>query len=514
MRTRQECISSMPIADRKAWERRAGVARQHALRMLAAFGLVLATSCTATAPSPTAPPTAGVPRQPPANPTLASASTSPSPSPSPSRPAPATYVTQEGDVLWAVAMRFHVTLDELLALNPQANPEGLLPAGLVLALPPHASAPLEIPAPAWPYTAQVPQDEGTQELRQLPAADAAPQIALQPLTPLNIIGRSIDRAWLEACTPLADRGWLRAADLLLFTNPGLLPIIRDPSLSPASFVGAPYCTPPDSPADAPLRPSPYLSGIGEHLIEIYQLGLQLGNRPGVFSKVGDSITVTEAFLTDFGTGHYDLHEHLSLQPALNYFCSSWARTHTPFANRSLAAGGGWSSNTVLKPAHADPAICLPGETPLACEYRIVRPSIAIIMLGTNGVMGLPAEDFAQSMRPVIEETLARGIIPLLNTIPPLQRPGMQGKVEAYNAVLRGLADEYRIPLLNYWSALLALPNQGLSADGIHPSEAPAGHNADLSPANLRYGMPLRNLLTLQALDALWRLLAGSAQTTP
>jgi hypothetical protein len=47
-------------------------------------------------------------------------------------------------------------------------------------------------------------------------------------------------------------------------------------------------------------------------------------------------------------------------------------------------------------------------------------------------------------------------------------------------------------------------------DGVHPSPAPAGHNADFQPQYLGYGYTIRNLTALQALDAVWRYLGLDA----
>lgn len=54
--------------------------------------------------------------------------------------------------------------------------------------------------------------------------------------------------------------------------------------------------------------------------------------------------------------------------------------------------------------------------------------------------------------------------------------------------------------MDYWAALQGLPNDGLGSDGVHPSSAPGGNNGILSQDNLRYAVPVRNLVTLQALD--------------
>jgi hypothetical protein len=76
-------------------------------------------------------------------------------------------------------------------------------------------------------------------------------------------------------------------------------------------------------------------------------------------------------------------------------------------------------------------------------------------------------------------------------------------VALFNEAILKLADEYDIPLWNYWAALQNLPNDGLSSDGVHPSVAPTSAT-DFSPEGLKYGMNMRNLTALQALDAVWR----------
>ncbi len=55
---------------------------------------------------------------------------------------------------------------------------------------------------------------------------------------------------------------------------------------------------------------------------------------------------------------------------------------------------------------ADPTTCLPDETPLVCEYRVVRPAVALIMLGTNDVLTMSTTRYEEFMRRVIENHLA------------------------------------------------------------------------------------------------------------
>jgi hypothetical protein len=67
-----------------------------------------------------------------------------------------------------------------------------------------------------------------------------------------------------------------------------------------------------------------------------------------------------------------------------------------------------------------------------------------------------------------------------------------------------MARQFEIPLWDYWHALQTLPNQGISADGIHPSAPPDGFTGRFTPANLQYGYTIRNLTALQALNTVWR----------
>jgi len=127
----------------------------------------------------------------------------------------------------------------------------------------------------------------------------------------------------------------------------------------------------------------------------------------------------------------------------------------------------------------------------------------LIMLGTNDVPGNTTGTFERGLRQVIETTMQMGIVPVVSTIPPLQRTESENaRVLIFNTIIRSLAREYDVPLWDYWASLQSLPNQGMSNDGVHPSWLL--YSTDFTPENLRYGMTTRNLTALQALDAVWR----------
>jgi hypothetical protein len=293
--------------------------------------------------------------------------------------------------------------------------------------------------------------------------------------------------------------YIPMADVPVTGEVPVTPIVR-PGVAPSATAQAGAEGTPAAPAG--YR---YIAGITAHVREIFLRGQAIGNKADVFSKVGDSITVSAVFMSPIGTGRYDLHGYAELQPVIDYFYWSIARNNTnSFANPSLAAKVGWRARAVLSPSSADPAVCNPDEAPLVCEYRLVRPSIALIMLGTNDVPYTPVEEYEADMRRVLELTIEWGIIPVVSTIPPLYRAGLEGRSEQLNEVLVRLAEEYQIPLWDYWSALQPLPNAGMGSDGVHPTWAPIGHSADFTPEYLQYGMTVRNLTGLYALDAVRR----------
>lgn len=244
--------------------------------------------------------------------------------------------------------------------------------------------------------------------------------------------------------------------------------------------------------------------ITSHARTIFERGQQLGNRANVFSKVGDSLTVATYVLYPIGWGSHTLYDYEYLAPVIQYFSAATARASNSFANISLSADNGWTTQSVFDPTLANPELCLEGEPPLLCEYRIVRPAVALILLGTNDVAELSLEAFRGNLRNIIEISIHKGIIPVISTLP--NRRGYEQQVLAFNQAIRTLAYEFGVPLWDYGGVMALLPNGGLSEDGVHPSWPPGDFSAaaDFSDQNLQYGYTTRNLSALQMLDAIWK----------
>jgi LysM repeat protein len=439
--------------------------------------------------------------------TLTPGASTPSPTPSaatPTAPPPAaleTYVVTAGDTLWDIAVRFEIELARLIVANPGINPEAVVP-GQILRIPPTPQT-VDATAEAGAVTsARVPQAGGGLRLYRSPGIAEELMAVVEPGTPVTVVGRTGDAGWLEGDTFTGLHGWFKREFIELFIDPLSVPVTGE--ISPISATAEAGELPVPTPLPTAEWPEayPYVRNLTPRIREIFTLGQSLGNRPAVFSKVGDSITASPVFLAPIGRGRYNLRDYFYLAPVIDTFNQEIARSDNSFANESLAARGGWTTWSVLSPEEADAGQCLEGEIPLVCEYRRVRPAFAVIMLGTNDVLQTSPSDYEANMRSVLDTTSAMGVVPILSSIPALDRSSVRGRVEALNTILYNLALEYQIPYVDYWSALVSLPNRGLSSDGVHPSVGPA--SADFTPANLQFGMTTRNLTTLQALDAVWR----------
>lgn len=253
-----------------------------------------------------------------------------------------------------------------------------------------------------------------------------------------------------------------------------------------------------------VTPTPPLDSVTANVRRIFAVSQVMGNRPDVFSKVGDSITVSENFLIPIGEGKYQLGENYAyLQGVIDYYSVTEARPGqgNSFRNFSLAARTGWAAFQALDPANAYPG-CAAGEEPLRCEYRLVKPSVALIMFGTNDIGYRTLEEYRADLDRVIEVSLQMGVIPVLSTIPP--RPNMLAKVEAYNRVVMDVAAARELPVWDYYGAMVGLPNYGLTFDGVHPSSPPRRYDdaAIFTQSYLQYGYVMRNLTALQTLHAL------------
>ena len=246
---------------------------------------------------------------------------------------------------------------------------------------------------------------------------------------------------------------------------------------------------PDSWKDYPVIPN-----VSQHAIEIYQRGIEMGNDPHSFSKIGDCQNITTYFLAALEDP--DLHslgeEYGYLQDTIDYFYGSYSR-------ESLAVDGGLNVARVISPFHSDPELCEPNEHPLACEVRVNNPSIAIVSLEENWESRTP-EEYEGYLRTVLDYLIDEGVLPILAT----KADNLEGDHQI-NKTIAKLAAEYDIPLWNFWRAVQPLPNHGLMQDGFHLTLAGPYFDAE---SNMRAAWPWRNLTALQALKGVQEAVNG------
>lgn len=377
------------------------------------------------------------------------------------------------------------------SVQTDTNLAALAVTGAADNIPGVAIEPTPLPA------ASVKANAGGLRVRSEPGLSGTVFANLDAFDPLEVLARTFDDQWLQVRTPLGVVGWVAIEYVDLNVSLNAIPATRQTVYATAT----------------PLPSSPFVGAVSNVLPalgQIVQRGQELGNRPDVFSKVGDALTTSEHFFAPIGRGQVDLGEFGYLRDVITFYAATAARDTNSFADTSLAAGSGWTSQSVLSPALANTDICHSGETPLACEYRIVKPSIALIMLGTNDLELYDAVTYRSSMESIVQITLESGVIPVISTIP--ERAGYD--VTPFNSVIYALSEQYGIPLWDYWRVLQTAPNAGLADDGVYPSAAAADNpalSADFRRENLIYGYTLRNLTGLLALDAVWRQVISTPQ---
>jgi hypothetical protein len=254
--------------------------------------------------------------------------------------------------------------------------------------------------------------------------------------------------------------------------------------------------------------------VADHLKKIAGRGERLGNNPGVFAKIGDSITASPSFLQGLACRAPRLGTWNELRGTLEFF----GETSVPrgleeaqcsvtnsYSRLGVAAVGGWRAVDALLPRESFPEC--EGLPAVSCELHLLHPSVALIMFGTNDLEDFTAVEFRRSLVSVVRRVSGAGTIPVISTIPPRARPRFSRRVARFNAEIAALAENRALPLWNFWRQMVApgVPDSGLSEDGVHPSAlCPPCTAVDFRPPGLRYGYDLRNLGALLVLDRLRR----------
>ncbi len=232
---------------------------------------------------------------------------------------------------------------------------------------------------------------------------------------------------------------------------------------------------------------PVLPEFSDFAKSVLRAGIDAGNDPHAFSKVGDCDTSTSWYLQDYdlGEAYYDLGQFDYLRPVLDFFKGSFGR-------RGMTATPGFSAASVLSTFWLDYENCGYTELPLTCEYRIHNPLAVLISLGTNDGYNPPV--FKDNLREIILITLSQNRLPIL-----MLKADNVEKNYSINQDIADLAAEYDLPVWNFWAAVQHLENGGLQEDGIHLTFY---SNYFSDPHCWQTAWAYRNLTALQVLEKL------------
>ncbi len=295
-------------------------------------------------------------------------------------------------------------------------------------------------------------------LRPAPSFLAGNVVAVHKGAFYEVTARSTDALWLRLNVTRAGAPslWLPAAHAALVAGDlNSLPVLPVPA--------APVVT------NRPRRGLGYpgwVPAISARQRAIYQSAARFGKDPAMFTVIGDCNSQPAVYLRRVSTGEFDASRiDPRLQRAVVRFAPSFGRV-------SLAAKGGFGTGAMMDPVWADGALCGVDQGPFACEVWVSRASIVFIELGTGDQ--LTWQDFEKNYRPLIKHALEKGVLPVLVTkaddieVAGGARPGY------LNDVIRRLAREYDVPLLDFYAATRDLPNFGLIDEGdkdFHLSDA-------------------------------------------
>lgn len=344
-------------------------------------------------------------------------------------------------------------------------------------------------------------------LRAQPSRNGVVIQVLPAETPLTLEARSGSSEWVLASKlDGTARGWL-AVKLLRYAagvRVGNLTVSQEEVVAAGASSGgdqmldAPLPSG-SAPLDAPFAPK-ITPQIKSAMKAVFARGQALGNNPRVFSKVGDCQTDHHAFLKEIGYGNYALGEYAYLQSVIDWFSvAPRENTHNSFDLQSVASSNGFNSSAVTQPEFANPEFCQAGEQPLDCELRINKPAVAIIMFGTADVNVMVPQQYRSFLNNIVTKTLKAGVIPILSTFPEMNTYPERSR--QINQIVISTAARYSLPLVNLEGALAALPDHGLESNQTYMTVPP---NFTFNASDLSYGYSVRNLLTLQALDMVWR----------
>lgn len=231
--------------------------------------------------------------------------------------------------------------------------------------------------------------------------------------------------------------------------------------------------------------SPILPEPTARVRAIYEYGQTLGNNPNAFSIFGDCQARPAEFFGVFETDTLFV-ESLSpeLQETVNHFYGSFNR------ESSTAQDGTTPGALLWDQWHRGEYGCTFAETPVDCELRIHNPSFVILQIGSHF-----ESRNTEYLRKIITQLMDNGVVPILAT-----KADNREYDHRVNRDMVLLANEFNLPLWNFWAAVSDLPNRGLFTRDDRPLQG------DIYLTN--EAQEIHRMTGLEALDIVWRYTTG------
>lgn len=210
----------------------------------------------------------------------------------------------------------------------------------------------------------------------------------------------------------------------------------------------------------------------------------------------------------------DLGSYASLQAIIDYFHQGNVAGRTPFAHVSQCTRENLTSWDLL------------GQKLLPPEITDTNPSLGFVMFGSvdigNGGTFTPSpqvdwvkfRDYGQAMLDIEDALIAAGVVPVLLSMPPRLSNGTPVvQVPTFVALTRAIAQGRQTPFVDFNLPMQKLADKGLESDGLHITQyevSGSARNCVFSEEGLKHGYNLMNLLGLQALDRVKKVVADGA----